>query len=168
MPMTASAALRTTAAAAALATVALAAALPGHPSAASTPGGFSERQSPDRYRFGDCRILLGPAYDAARAGRRDWRAFGAGRVDCARRHGRIAIAVAEMRWTRDRGVTVAGAPVRRTATGSTTGIVRTGAACGEGPASRWQTRVSVTVDGWSTGWIAGRWSGARADGCRAA
>jgi hypothetical protein len=165
MPMISSVALRSTVTAAAAA-VALAAALPGHPQAATSPGGFSERQSPDRLRFGDCRILLGPAYDTARAGRSDWRAIGAGRVDCTRRHD-LAIVVAELRETPDGTTTIAGAPARRRITGRSTGIVRTGAACRSGRAAWWQTRVRVTVDARTTAWLAGRWSAAQTGGCRA-
>jgi hypothetical protein len=130
---------------------------------AAAPG-FSPFVAPRAYVRGDCRIRVGPAFDVARAGRTDWRAIGAARVDCARRHERIAISVREVRAGEGPPVVVAGAD-RQTAGRASTGFVPTGPACRDGAVARWQTRVAVTLDGRSSGWLGDAWSSARADGC---
>jgi len=136
-------------------------------SSAATPTAapsFSPFVAPRAYVWGDCRIRVGPAYDVARAGRRDWRVIGAGRVDCARRHERIAISVREVRAGEGAPVVVGAADGQATGRAST-GFVRTGPACRDTPIARWQTRVLVILDGRPGGWLAGGWSSARADGC---
>lgn len=126
--------------------------------------GFSALEPPRAYLWGDCRIRVGPGYDAARAGRPDWRVVGGGQVDCSRRHARITIQVREVRASGGPlAVTVAAGA--RSVSGASTGFVRTGAACRDASAARWRTDVLVIVDGWSSGWVGGRWSAARTDGC---
>lgn len=130
----------------------------GTPTAApSAAAGFSPLVPPRAYIWGDCRIRVGPGYDAARAGRADWRVLGAGRIDCARRHGRLVIAVRELRAGDGPPAVVA---VRADAAGgaASTGLVETGPACRDAAAARWQTQVLVTVDGRSSGWLGGDWS----------
>jgi hypothetical protein len=137
------------------------------PSAHATPSagaGFSPYVAPRAYRWGDCRVRVGPAYDAARAGRADWRVLGAGQVDCAGRHARVGIAVRELRADGE-AVVVAAAASRRVADGAATAFARTAPVCRTTPIARWATEVLVTVDGHSSGWLGGGWSGPRTDGC---
>jgi len=137
------------------------------PSARSAPSagaGFSPFVAPRAYHWGDCRIRVGPAYDAARAGRADWRVLGAGQVDCARRHERVGIAVRELR-AGEGGAVVTVAASERIARGVATAFARTVPVCRTAPVARWETQVLVTVDGRSSGWLGGGWSGPRTDGC---
>ena len=138
------------------------------PSTRSAPpatAGFSPYVPLRAYAWGDCRIRVGPGYDAARAGRADWRAIGAGQVDCARRHDRIGIAVRELRTGDGPAVVVAASAAEQAPAGSPAVFARTAPVCRAAPVARWQTEVLVTVDGRATGWLGGGWSGPRTDGC---
>jgi hypothetical protein len=137
---------------------------PSSRSTASGDAGFSPYVAPRAYRWGDCRIRVGPGYDTARAGRGDWRVVGAGQVDCARRHERLGIAVRELRAGDGDAVVAAAAP-ERAARGAATAFARTAPVCRIAPVARWETQVLVTVDGRSSGWLGGGWSGPRTDGC---
>jgi hypothetical protein len=142
-----------------------AAALPAGAPTARAVAAFSALEPPVAYAWGDCRIRIGPLYDAARAGRPDWRAYGAAEVDCARPRHRITVVVDEIRRSPGGATPIAATSGRRSARGASTGIVSTGAACRDERAAWWQTRARVTIDGRSSRWLPGAWSGPRGDGC---
>jgi hypothetical protein len=153
--------------------IALAAALFALGAAVALPGGaptptaasFSALEPPVAYTWSDCRIRIGPGYDAARAGRPDWRAYGAAEVDCARPRERITVVVREIRRSPGGATAIAATSGTRSARATSTGLVSTGGACRDARVAWWQTRARVTIDGRSSGWLPGAWSGPRNDGC---